>query len=44
MSGAPRIRRERPGVLRVVLRTIAISGAVLVAGYLAGLALGHALL
>jgi predicted secreted protein len=44
MSGAPRIRRQRPGVLRVVLRTIVISGIVLVAGYVAGLALGRALL
>jgi hypothetical protein len=44
MSGAPRIRRQRPGALRVVLRTIAISGIVLVVGYAAGLALGRSLL
>jgi hypothetical protein len=48
MSGAPRIRqaarRERPSVLRIVLRTIIVSAVVLAAGFGAGLLLGRALL
>lgn len=47
MSGAPRIHRrsdKRPSLLRTVFRTFLVSIAVVLVGYLAGVALGHVLL
>jgi hypothetical protein len=48
MSGAPRTRRtngrERPTVLRSVMKTVLASAVVLVLGFAAGQLIGRALL